>query len=474
MLRDESPYRLATILLVILGLGVVSGPGRHALAGEPVPVGVAKVDITPETPVRMYGYGARKIESEGIAGRLKATALAIGADEGDGPAVLLCVDCGAVPVDIRQEVFRRVNTRAAVKPERFMLSNSHNHSGPNLKGMGSMSGEEHDHLARYARELTDRLEHVVSEALASRKPGRLDWAKGSVGFAANRRVLKDGKWSGFGAVPDAPADHSLPLLRVTDVDGNLLAVVVNYACHCTTLRGNFKQIHGDWAACAQEYIEADHPGAVAMITIGCGADADPCPHGTVELCEKHGRALADEVNRLLQGPLEPIDPKLTARLAPLEIPYQKLPPIEDLKELAKKSYPAERLPERLERGEEPPTTKSYHIATWVFGDDLAMVFLSDEVVVDYALRMKQELDGSRLWITAYTNDVSTYVVSKRLLEEGGYEVRNSLSSRISYGEPDQVQPAMEDRIIDRVRTLLPDDFCSPSEPEASSASQESR
>ncbi len=50
-----------------------------------------------------------------------------------------------------------------------------------------------------------------------------------------------------------------------------------------------------------------------------------------------------------------------------------------------------------------------------------MVFLSDEVVVDYALRMKREMDGSRLWINAYTNDVSSYIASKRVLKEGGYE-----------------------------------------------------
>ncbi|NQT14762.1 MAG: neutral/alkaline non-lysosomal ceramidase N-terminal domain-containing protein [Planctomycetes bacterium] len=467
---NEFSYRPTLILLLVLGLGAI-GAATDGLAAEPAPVGVAKVDITPETPVRMYGYASRKAESKGVAGRLKATALAIGSDEGDGPAVLLCVDCGAVPVDIREEVFRRVNRQTPIKPERFMLSNSHCHSGPNLKGMGSMSGEEHDHLARYARELTDRLEQVVCEALASRKPGLLAWTKGSVGFAANRRVLTDGKWSGFGAVPDAPADHALPVMRVTDVEGKLLAVVVNYACHCTTLRGNFPEIQGDWAACAQEYIEADHPGAAALVTIGCGADSDPCPHGTVELCEQHGRALADEVKRLLEGPLEPIEPKLTARLEPLDVPYAKLPPIEELKELAKKSYPAERLLKRIEQGDEPPTTKSYLVATWVFGDDLAMVFLSDEVVVDYALRMKRELDGNRLWITAYTNDVSTYVASKRLLGEGGYEVRNSLSSRISYGQPDQVEPAMEDRIVDRVRALLPEGFRSPSKPNATAAAR---
>jgi hypothetical protein len=461
---SQRSYQVITMLVLGLGLMVLSASGLEATATETVPIGVAKVDITPQTPVRMYGYAARKTESEGIAGRLKASALAIGGDEGDGPAVLLSVDCGAVPADARQEVFERVGADVPLKPERFMLANAHIHSGPNLKGMASISGQEHEHLARYLGELVDRLEQVVREALAARKPGRLAWTKGSVGFAANRRVLKEGKWSGFGAVPDAPADHTLPVMRVTDADGNLRAVVVNYACHCTTLRGNFKEIHGDWAACAQESIEADHPGAVAMVTIGCGADSDPCPHGTVALCGQHGRALADEVKRLLEGPMQPIEPKLTARLAPLEIPFEELPPKEKLEELAKGSHAAKRLLERLERGEEAPASKSYQIATWVFGDDLAMVFLSDEVVVDYALRLKRELDGSRLWITAYTNDVSTYIVSQRLIEEGGYEVRNSLSAAISYGRPDQLQPAMEDRIVNRVRDLLPEEFQSEAKP----------
>ncbi|HUT89413.1 MAG TPA: neutral/alkaline non-lysosomal ceramidase N-terminal domain-containing protein [Thermoguttaceae bacterium] len=464
MRASQGFRRLGMILLVGVGLVAWSGPGSTAPAAEPVPVGVGKVDITPQTPVRMYGYASRKTESEGIAGRLKASALAIGGDEGDGPAVLLSVDCGAVPPDVREEVLQSLQADVPLKPERFMLANAHSHSGPNLKGMASISGEEHEHLAQYRRELTARLEQVVREALAARTPGRLAWTQGSVGFAANRRVLTDGKWTGFGAVPEAPADHTLPVMRVTDVDGKLLAVVVNYACHNTTLRGNFKEIHGDWAACAQEYIEADSGGAVAMVTIGCGADSDPCPHGTVELCRQHGRALADEVKRLLQGPFEPIEPKLVARLSPLEIPFGKMPPKEELEETAKKSHSAKRLLERLERGEELPTTRSFQVATWVFGDDLAMVFLSDEVTVDYALRMKRELDGRRLWITAYTNDVSNYIASQRIIEEGGYEARNSLSAAVSYGQPEQVQPPMEDRIVGRVRELLPESFRSPPKP----------
>lgn len=451
-------FRLTACVLTIVLTSVIAllvcqvAPGADTAPSARV--GVAKIDITPETPVRMYGYASRKTESEGIAGQLKASALAIGGDEGDGPAVLLCVDNGSVPAEMRAEVLRRVQDKMPLKPERFMLCNAHIHSGPDIKGMGSITGEEHKHLAQYAKQLTDRLEKVVLEALTARKPGRLDWAQGTVGFAANRRVLKDGKWSGFGAVPDAPADHTLPLLRVTDADGKLLAVVVNYACHNTTLRGDFKQIHADWAGCAQEFIEADNPGAVALVTLGCGADSDPCPHGTVELCKQHGRALADEVKRRLAGPMKPVGGKITARMMTLEFPYAPTPPIEELKELAKDSYPAQRLLKLVEEAKKPPERERYPIATWTFGNDLSMVFLADEVVVDYALRLRREL-GSRLWINAYSNDVSAYIASNRLLKEGGYEVNNSLGAQVTYGRSEQMQPTMEDRIVECVQKLLP-------------------
>jgi hypothetical protein len=429
-----------------------------ASGDDPVLVGVAKIDITPQTPVRMYGYASRTTESEGIAGRLHAAALVIGADDGEGPTVLLTVDCGAVPTELSDAVLRRIQATHPVKPERFMLCHSHNHSGPNLKGMSSITGQEHEHLAQYAQYLSARLEQVVRSALESRQPAHLTRTEGHVGFAANRRVLKDGKWSGFGAVPDGAVDHSLPLLCVTAVDGKRLAVVVNYACHATTLRGNFQQVHGDWVACAQEAIEADFPGTIAMVTIGCGADADPYPHGTVDLCEQHGRALADEVKRLLAGPLRPVSRTIAARMTTLEIPFEPVPSLGELEELAKTSRTAKRVLSQQQAETEPPEPRTFRIATWTFGDDLAMVFFSDEVVVDYALRLKNEWDADRLWISAYTGDVSGYIVSKRLLSEGGYEVNSSLSAAVTYGRPERLDLPMEDRIIQAVQALLPDSF----------------
>ena len=68
------------------------------------------------------------------------------------------------------------------------------------------------------------------------------------------------------------------------------------------------------------------------------------------------------------------------------------------------------------------------------------------------------LDAKRLWMTAYTNDVPCYIVSKRIINEGGYEAKNSLSARATGGEPEKLNPPMEDRILGQVRALLPEGF----------------
>jgi len=396
----------ALVGLAVAAAGAAAAPQSEAPSGL---VGVAKVDITPEGPVRMYGYGARKTESEGIAGRLKAAALALGSDAGEGPAVLLTVDCGAVPADIREQVLRRVQAKVPLKPERFMLCNSHNHSGPDLKGMPSMSGAELEHLRRYAAELTDRLEQVVLKALASRAPGQLAWTSGSVGFAANRRVLKDGKWSGFGAVPGAPVDHRLPLLRVTDAQGKLLAVVVNYACHNTTLQLDLQQ---------------RHPGLLAMFWIGCGADQNPLPRRSVALCQEYGSMLAGAVDEVLAKSLRPVPARIRTAFEVLDLPFGEQPTREKLEETAKKKdYEARwarRLLGELDAGRPWAKSYPYPVQVWKLGDGQLWIVLGGEVVVDYAIRFKNRY-GPQTWVAGYANDVMSYIPSHRVWKEGRYE-----------------------------------------------------
>jgi len=424
-------------------------------------VGLARIDITPSYPVRMSGYSNRKTEFEGVEQTLWAKALAIGSNA-EGPAVLITLDNLGVPGSMTDEVARRLDSKHGVKRERLVVCASHTHCAPALAGVapmifvGDLSDQHRQHIERYTRELTDKLEQVASAALAARKPGRLSWAQGSVDFAVNRRQIKDGKVS-FGVTPwpAGAVDHTLPVLRVTDPDGKLRGVLVNYACHCTTLGGKFMRVCGDWAGYAQEIIEREHPGTTAMISIGCGADANPQPREDLSYARLHGESIARELRRLLADSWQPIDGPLVACRERFDLPFDRLPTREEFEARSRQkgpiAYHAKVNLERLDRGEKLPEKLPYQVGTWRFGDDLSMVFLAGEVVVDYALRLKKECPNQRLWITAYANDDPCYIASRRVLAEGGYEVDGSM---YYYDRPTRLAPQVEDLIIGAVETMI--------------------
>jgi hypothetical protein len=444
-------------------------------AAEPtqVPVGVAVVDITPDYPIRMVGYESRKTESEGIASRLKARALAIGGDDGidGGPAVLVAVDNCAVGSKVVEEVAARLNKRTKLQRERFVVCSTHTHCAPALSsGLDFIFGDplpsdQRSRIERYTRELTDAIEKAALLALAARAPASLAWGQGRAGFAANRRVLKDGRWVNFGVNPNGPVDHSVPVLRAIDAAGKVRAVLFGYACHCTTLGGEFNKICGEWAGYACDEIEQQSPGAVALAIIGCGADANPEPRRNLDDAKHHGAAAGREVDRLIKSTLTPLPGRIASRFKRIELPLEPLPGRAKLEEQTKQrgatGFFARTLIERLDRGESLPTTVPYVVQTWCFGDDMAMVFLAGEVVVDYALRLKWEIDSERIWIAAYSNDVPCYIPSKRILSEGGYEADFSM---IYYGHPARFAPATEDLIIQTAHALLPAPFDGPRKP----------
>ncbi len=415
-------------------------------------VGVASVDITPTYPVRLSGYGNRREECREVAQSIWAKALAIGSD-GEGAAVLITVDNCGLPATMRTELVERLGRKAGLSPERLAICFSHSHTAPCLEGAlenifsSDVPPEHQANIDRYSRELVDHLEKVALAALADRKPARISLATGSVGFARNRRSL----WGGA-------VDHSLPVMFVHNGEGKLRAVFANYACHATTLR--FNKIHGDWPGTAMAGIERDHPGAVALIGIGCGADQNPNPRGTVELAVQHGEEIAAEVSRLLESRRRPLRGPLTAKVKNTSLPLAPLPTRAEWEKLAASTrpsvaYAAKRNLARLDRGEKLASEVPYPVQSWVFGNDLAMVFLPGEVTVDYQLRLKTEFDAGRLWINAYSNAAPCYIPSRKVLAEGGYEGGGAM---VYYDQPAKFAAGVEQRVVDTVQQIIPGQY----------------
>jgi putative membrane-bound dehydrogenase-like protein len=430
------------ISLVLAGAAVCAEPAATTYS-----VGVATIDITPAYPVRLSGFGVRRTESEGITQRIWAKALVI--DDGE-PTVLLTVDNLGVPAYLVEEVASRLAHNGGVRRERVAVTATHTHTAPMLKGVAPtlfgqpIPNEHQERIDHYTAELIDKLEKAARAALADRKPARLSWGVGTANFAVNRRT-KSG-----------PVDHDLPVLVVHDLQGKVRAVYVSYACHCVTLSNN--KISGDWAGYAQQLIQDDHPGAVALVSIGCGADANPSSGVTgdrAEMAARQGAEIAAEVKRLLRGFLAPITGKVVAQSRRIELALAALPSRAQWQERAGRKdalgYHARVQLARLDHGEALRTKIDYPIQTWAFGASLAMVFLPGEVVVDYGLRLKRELDSLRIWINAYANDAPCYIPSERVLKEGGYEGGGAM---VYYDVPAPFKPGLEKQIIDVIHEQI--------------------
>ena len=423
--------------------------------------GVASVVITPEKPMWMAGYAARKGPSEGKIHDLWAKALSL--EDAQGTRfVLVTVELIGIPRPTRDWMEKQVGSRFKLPPAALLLNASHTHCGPVVREtrysiygntLYGLSPEQIEQSNQYVDDLQKKLLRLIGKALDDLAPARLGHTYARAGFAMNRRSKTETSYR-ISPNPDGPVDHDVPVLRIDSPDGKLRAVVFGYACHCTTM--SFNKFCGDYAGFAQEYVQDAHPEATAFFVAGCGGDQNPYPRRELEYCRHHGRALANGVETALSSQAKPVRGPIKAVLDTVTLDFAEPPGRKQLEEQAKSSDKydrrhAEVLLEELERTGEIRKTYPYLVQVLRFGDDLTLVAMAGEVVVDYALRLKAEIADSAVWVAGYSNDVFGYVPSLRVLQEGGYEGGQAMR----YTDlPGPFASSIEERIVSKVHEIV--------------------
>jgi neutral ceramidase len=418
-------------IVTLIAWAVLPAPGAIAADGPATgwKAGAAKVDTTPTAPVRLSGYASRTAPSQGVAHPLFAKALAL-ADADGHKAVIVTCDIIALRRTLSERVARRVEAKHGLPRADLVFFASHTHAGPQPVDPDESPREGLEANVAYVRELEDKLVDVVGVALAKMEPVSLTYGVGRAHFALNRRE-PTARGIKLGKYPAGPVDEGVPILRVRTAAGKPLAVVFGYACHNTTLRPDMMKIDPDFAGYAQDRVEADNPGAVALFVTGCAGDADPHPFGTLDMAKAHGEELGAAVKFVLDHDTwsVPVGGRLRTAYTETTIhfggptdraSYEKL--LNDPN--TGRQRHARRMIEAIDGGR--PIHKDYphySVQAFALGDRLTMVALSGEVVVDYAIRLQNELggEGRPLWVAAYANDVIGYIPSVRVLKEGGYE-----------------------------------------------------
>jgi neutral ceramidase len=398
------------VLSVLLSSALVCRADDAQEAAASWRAGAASVVITPDQPLPMSGYAARKEPAEGTEQDLYAKALAVEGRDGQR-AVILTLDLIGVTEKLRNIVSEAAAERYGLPAQALLINASHTHCGPAYMREGA---EE------YFATLTDALIDVIGQSLEKLEPAVLSWSRARCGFAMNRRTPTATGYANH-PNPEGPVDHSVPVLSVSSPGGELRAVLFGYACHNTTM--GFRRWLGDYAGYAQQYLEEDHPGVTALFLMGCGGDQNPYPRSELHYAQKHGRSLATAVEAALE-----------ANQGTKRHQRDLQGPLKTLYETVMLEFAAAGRPD-----------VAYPLQVLRFGSELEIIALASEVTVDYSLRLKMELsepEGPAIWVAGYSNGYDGYIPSRRVLLEGGYEAASRPWS-----------PTLEERIVGKVHEL---------------------
>ncbi|MCU0917562.1 MAG: neutral/alkaline non-lysosomal ceramidase N-terminal domain-containing protein [Planctomycetes bacterium] len=403
-------HAILCLLSIVFVLVLASPAPADSAAG--LKAGVARVDITPDKPVTMSGYGSRKGLSTGVHDPLSARALAF--EVGGKRLVLVSTDLIGY-YDATDAVRAAVIAECKLQPSELFLSAIHTHSAP-TPTLSTDRG--HANNVEYTEALKGKIVAVVRQSLAGLEPVKLGVGAGSCPIGVNRRELRitpKGESSiVLGRNPYGTTDKEVLVLKIAKADDTPLAVAFDYATHATCLGTANYTISGDVLGLAAQFVEKIvGSGAVAPVFAGASGNIDPWFRVLPKFNEEPGWVP---------------EPVLLGTFLGEEVVhvYRAINQTGSAGNLAT-DYVTLQLPTKPpEKGstEKKPATRPFNITAARLGD-IAFVGLGGEVLTEIGMAIKAGSPCERTFVITHCNGAGSYLAPKGYHVEGGYEVTTS-------------------------------------------------
>jgi hypothetical protein len=285
---------------------------------------------------------------------------------------------------------------------------------------------------RYYNLLKAQIIDAVQHCFAHLQEGELMLGVGTSNVAVSRRLLTETGVE-FKPNPDAEIDKDLFVMKLVDASGIIRGILFCCGCHPTSM-GGYK-LSADFVGHSCNCLEDLYPDSTAVFIQGCAADLKPAKgakgdsfkYCTVEEMREIGADLAEEVNGMLKtGAFSKITGPFTSRLEdirlytePLEIAdIEQMLADETKTEYRKKAF--RRLLKAIKTGTDRTVLHEY-IAIWHLGEETRIIAMEGEIFSELSLKIKKMFKSNKTVVLGYSNGVSTYIPTRKVLQEGGYE-----------------------------------------------------
>ncbi len=371
--------------------------------------GTAKVDITPQKPMPMWGYGARHDAlSQGVIDPLYAKCVVL--EAGDTKAAIVTMDIGRGPTDPMMEKIRKaVLDEAGV--QFVMISGSHTHHGPVIelldvpeKGQGKFQD-----CVDYAKALPDHIIAVIKEAASKTQPAKIGWGSANIDMNRNRQQKSEPK----------ARDTELSVVRIDALDGKPIAVMVNYQAHPTRLPAEDLRFSAEWPGHMMNTVE-QALGAQCQFVQGAAGDMSIQSTEETKTIDLFGAAVGREVLKVNESITTKVPETPSIKGMDDVFPYKTRTQITSPASkmlLGAAFFPelANAFMDELKGDEIKP-----HLTCLLINGELFWVGVSGEYFCNHSNRLKERARGVKVIFNGYCNGHHMYFPTIEAASEGGY------------------------------------------------------
>jgi hypothetical protein len=243
---------------------------------------------------------------------------------------------------------------------------------------------------------------------------------------------------------EGSVDESLSVVKIEDSTGKLRAALWNFSCHPVAAHNWENLISADYPGFAAAVVEAAHPGAVALFTLGAAGDINPAEFHHIRHARRYGTMLGGAILTAIGSAEITAELDVAAATEVVDLPVQEFPSVESLRAeidehtsrlkeleaqgapwpkrsnvLIKLDWAKEALAAR-EAGNVPATRGM--AMQCIRLNDTAFVTLPGELFARIGLEVKRRSPFSRTFVIELANGSFCYLPTRDAFERGGYEI----------------------------------------------------
>ena len=451
-------------------------------------MGRNRVTITPPLGIRLQGSISRDQPSWRTMDDLYARVMLL--DDGYNRLLLISCDLIEFSRDFVSGLKEKIKKIYGIAEQWVLLSASHTHTGPPTISLGSLRPD-----SSYLDQLEKHILGAVLNITKQMCEVRISVGCGAVKDVGINRRLPTPRGIRQLPNPEGPVDTSLQVIRFDDTkDSQLLAAVVNFTTHPTTLGIQINQVSADYPGRMIRTVREIYGNQLEILfTQGACGDVKAAAldtngnfkEGEEEDIERLGRLLGSAVINTLEHCHEVEDTRLTASLKSVDFQYRNLPDRQEIISLATHHRqeaehwrnPAKSLQDvvdwedkhinrvlmhqdmaqwaeemlELEKSDLIEKTPKGDLQVCGIGKTVALVGVPGELFSEIGKNLKSSSPFIHTMICGYSNGTLGYIPSKQAIQDGGYEVEDAYKL---YGFPSCFHEDTEDMLYKEIGKLL--------------------